>query len=101
MIAGGSALPLNIEHLQFQIGEALEALQQLVNELQTGQLGPDDRSALAVSLEHITNHIHYAWNCRMMSLEEVANHLQEEFERDCNTIPNFFGNRILGEDAIC
>lgn len=92
--------PLNIEHIQFQLGDALDALQQLISELKTGQLGPDDRPGLAVSLEHITNHIHAAWNCRMMPLEAVTDLTQEEFERCCNTVPNFHGTRLLGEDLF-
>jgi len=92
---------MNLEYLQFDLGEAHLHLTDLVRELATGELGPDDSPELAVNLEHITDHIHCAWNRRNLSSEEIFTHTQEEFERDCNTAPNFFGNRILGEFALC
>lgn len=92
--------PLNTAHIHYELNEAAEALQNLLNEIKSGQLGHKDSPELAVHLDHITGHIHRAWNCRMLTEEELFILTQEDFSRHTNTIPNFFGNRLLGEDTF-
>jgi hypothetical protein len=41
-----------------------------------------------------------AWNAKHQSIEEVSSVSQDEFERLCNTVPNFLGDKILGDFAV-
>ncbi len=91
---------MNLEYLQFDLAEAHLHLTALLRELATGELGPDDNQVLAVNLLHITDHIHRAWNCRMMTEAELSAPSEEEFARLSNTVPNFHGTRLIGEDLF-
>lgn len=91
---------MNIATVEFDLGEALIHLDSLVAELRSGKIGSDDEPAIAVELGHILDHISRAWNCKDMTPEEKSRLSQEEFERLSNTIPNFLGERVLGEFAL-
>jgi len=91
---------MNIDSISFDLGEALIHLEKLVAEIRSGRMKTDDDRALAVELSHIQDHISLAWNCKDMSPEEIAKLSQEEFERFSNTVPNFLGEKILGEFAL-
>jgi hypothetical protein len=91
---------MHIETVKFDLGEALIHLESLVAEMRTGQIRNDDEPALAVQLGHILDHISLAWNCKDMSPERKSNLSQEEFERLSNTVPNFLGQRVIGEFAL-
>jgi hypothetical protein len=91
---------MNIETVKFDLGEALIHLESLVAEVRGGQIKNDDEPALAVQLGHILDHISRAWNCKDMSLEEWSKLSREESERLSNTVPNFLGQRVLGEFAL-
>lgn len=60
---------------------------------------PDDAPELAVELGHVLDHICKAWNARELSPEQIALISQEQHDNMCNTIPNFQGERVLGEVA--
>jgi hypothetical protein len=79
----------------FQLSEAREHLDELINELREGRLGDEPDIDLQFSLEHIIDHLCFAWNARDLSIREVAELTQEDFERCCQTVPDFFGNRTL------
>ena len=90
---------MNKEFVQFQLTEASGHLSQLRAELEDGTMGVDDEPALAVQLGHIFDHLSIAWNGKDQSIEHSASMTQEEFERLCNTVPNFMGTKIMGEFA--
>lgn len=85
--------------VHFQLNEALAHLQEIVSELDDGRMHSDDTLELAVALGHILDHICKAWNARELSLEQMAAVSQEEHDRMCSTVPNFHGQRVLGESA--
>jgi hypothetical protein len=87
--------------VEFDLGEALMDLQNLVAEFRAGKIQTDDEPELAVALGHILDHICLSWNCKDMSPEQKAKLSQDEFERLSNTVPNFSGGRILGGFALC
>jgi hypothetical protein len=76
-------------------------MQQLLADLRWGEIDHRGEPALAVVLAHILDHICRAWNCKDRTPEELAALSQEEFERLSNTVPNFLGQRVLGEFALC
>jgi hypothetical protein len=86
--------------VEFELGEALIHLQSLVAEFRDGKIQPRDEPALAVQLGHILDHISVAWNCKDMTPAQRAALPQAEFERLSNTVPNFFGERVIGEFAL-
>ena len=87
--------------VEFELGEALIHLQDLVAEFRAGKIQPRDEPALAVQLGHVLDHISVAWNCKDMTPDQRAALSQEDFERLSNTVPNFTGGRVLGEFALC
>lgn len=91
---------MQTQSVEFQLGEALSHLQNLVAELRSGEIKEDDEPAVAVQLGHVLDHICRAWNCKDMTIEQAGQLSQSEFERLSNTVPNFLGERILGEFAL-
>jgi hypothetical protein len=86
--------------VQFELSEASEHLQKLVADLHAGRMGASDDTGLGVQLAHILDHISRAWNCKDMTGEQASKLSQEEFERLSNTVPNFHGDKVLGEFAL-
>jgi len=91
---------MNVEIVKRDLDEALVHLQDLVNEFRAGKIQEDDEPVVAVNLGHILDHISRAWNCKDMSWEQRASLSQGEFERLSNTVPNFLGERVIGEFAL-
>ena len=91
---------MHIATVEFEVGEALIHLQDLVAEIRAGRIQGDDEPALAVQLGHVLDHISIAWNCKDMTPGQRASLSQTEFERLSNTVPNFTGGRVLGEFAL-
>lgn len=92
---------MQTETVSWELGEALVHLQDLVGELRAGKIHERDEPALAVQLGHVLDHISLAWNCKDMTLEQTSSLPQSEFERLSNTVPNFLGERVIGEMALC
>jgi hypothetical protein len=86
---------MRIDGILFQLTEAREHLNNLIAELQTGQLGECDDAALQVDLEHILDHLCFAWNGRDLSVTDYSNLSHEGFERCWHTVPNLYGPRTL------
>jgi hypothetical protein len=91
---------MHIETVDRELGEALVHLQGLVAEFRAGKIQSRDEPALAVQLGHVLDHISIAWNCKDMTPEQRAALPQEQFERLSNTVPNFLGERVIGEFAL-
>lgn len=91
---------MQTESVEFQLGEALLHLQNLVAELRSGEIKGDDEPAVAVQLGHVLDHICRAWNCKDMTIEQAGQLSQSEFQRLSNTVPNFLGERVLGDFAL-
>jgi len=91
---------MHTETVQFELGEALVHLQALVAEIRSGKIQTSDEPALAVQLGHVLDHISTAWNCKDMTPEKKAALSQADLERFASTVPNFLGERILGESAL-
>ena len=91
---------MNRDFVEFQLAEASLHLQDLVLEFRNGTIGEDDEPCLAVSLGHVLGHLCMAWNAKHQSVEEVSSLPQDEFDRLCNTVPNFLGDKILGDFAV-
>jgi len=92
---------MNTATVDFDLGEALIHLQDLVAELRAGKIQNRDEPAVAVQLGHVLDHICLAWNCKDMSPEQISNLTPEERERLSNTVPKFYGGRVIGEFALC
>jgi len=92
---------MNTATVDFDLGEALIHLQDLVAELRAGKIQNRDEPAVAVQLGHVLDHICLAWNCKDMSPEQISNLPPEERERLSNTVPKFYGGRVIGEFALC
>ena len=91
---------MNTETVAWDIGEALIHLQSLVADFRTGKIRTRDEPVVAVQLGHVLDHICLAWNCKDMSPDQRSQIPQDEYERLCNTVPNFCGGRMLGELAL-
>jgi hypothetical protein len=91
---------MNTEIVHFELNEASIHLAELVAGIRDGTIEPDNTPALAIDLAHIMDHLCRAWNCKDMTHEQKDSITQEEFERLSNTVPNFMGERILGEYAL-
>lgn len=92
---------MNLAVVQFELREAAEHLQDLVAELNEGTMGERGEPALAVTLAHILDHLCRAWNCKGLTIEQFTELSQEDFEHLSHTVPNFFGDRAIGEFAAC
>ena len=91
---------MNISIVQRDLEEASVHLQDLVTELREGKIGEDDTPAVSIQLAHIMDHICRAWNCKDQTDGQRAALSQEEFERLSNTVPNFLGEKVMGEYAL-
>jgi len=92
---------MNTATVDFDLGEALIHLQDLVAELRAGKIQNRDEPVVAVQLGHVLDQLCLAWNCKDMSPEQKSNLPSEERERLSNTVPNFYGGRVIGEFALC
>jgi len=90
---------MNVTTVQFELAEASEHLQSLVAELREGKIDGQSEPVIAVQVAHVLEHLCRAWNCKDMTPEEYSALSQDEFERLSNTVPNFLGERVLGEFA--
>ncbi len=90
---------MHTDTVHFQLSEALADLQRIVAELDDGRMGPDDTPELAVWLGQVLDHICKAWHARDLTLEQMAAVTQAVHERMCSTVPNFLGERVMGEAA--
>ena len=90
---------MNVETVAFNLGEASRDLENLAADIRAGKLKSDDESALAARLGHILDHLNWSWNCKEMSIDQVTHLPTEEFVRLSNTVPNFQGERVIGEFA--
>jgi hypothetical protein len=88
---------MNIVVVKFELSEALEHLQALVDDLQHGRIKEDDDAQLMVKLLHLLDHTNRAWNCRNLSWEEKDALPHTEFMRLSNTVPNYLGEKVIGE----
>ena len=86
--------------VQFELSEASEHLQRIVADLRAGRIAADGDAGLGVELAHVLDHICRAWNCKDQTPEQHAALSQTEFERLSHTVPNFLGERIIGEFAL-
>ncbi len=91
---------MNRNFVECQLTEVSLHLQGVVMKLRNGTIGEDDEPCLAVSLEHVFGHLCMAWNAKQHAIENASSMSQDEFERLWNTVPNFLGNKILGDFAI-
>ena len=85
---------MNVDLVRFELAEALMHLQTLVAEFHEQRVQSDDPAALAMGLDHVLDHLCFAWNIRDMSPEAKSDLPQAEFERLTNTVPNFYGTRM-------
>jgi hypothetical protein len=92
---------MHVTTVQFELAEASEHLQSLVAELREGKIDDRGEPAVSVQLAHVLDHLCRAWNCKDMTPEQHLSLSQAEFERLSNTVPNFLGERVLGEFALC
>ncbi len=91
---------MNTAIVQCELEEASVHLQDLVAELREGKIGEDDTPAVSIQLAHIIDHLCRAWNCKDQTDEQRAALSQEDFERLSNTVPNFLGEKVIGEYAL-
>jgi hypothetical protein len=96
----GTRLFMNIAIVEDEIDEALIHLKTLIAELRSGEIQKDDEPALAIQLGHTLDHISRAWNCKDMTQDQKTVLSQGDFERLSNTVPNFLGERVLGDCAL-
>jgi len=87
---------MNIVVVKWELSEALEHLQNVVDDLQQGRIKEEDDAKLLVELDHLFDHMNRAWNCRNMSWEEKGALSHTEFMRLSNTVPNLLGEKIIG-----
>ena len=91
---------MNTATVQFELSEASEHLQKLVADLRAGRIQAGDDAGLSVQLAHVLDHICRAWNCKDQTPEQHSEISQAEFERLSHTVPNFLGERVIGEFAL-
>ena len=91
---------MHIQTVEFNLGEASLHLQQLVADLRAGRMDSSSEPELSVQLAQILDHLCLAWNCKDLTPEQRGALSQEEFERLSNTVPNFLGQRVIGEFAF-
>ncbi len=75
----------------FQLNEAAEHLQNLIQEVDQGEYDEDGDIAFAVTLSHVVNHLLCAFNSRDMSWDDFSKASQEAYEEGAYTIPWQFG----------
>jgi hypothetical protein len=86
---------MNIQNLQFQIGELRGHVDTLLRSIEDGAMDEDSEGGLAVDLGHLLDHINLAWNLRDLTPEELGSVSQSTFDTAMNTVPNFGLNRVL------
>ncbi len=91
---------MNTVLVKFELSEALEHLQKFVADLQQGRIKEEDDAKLLVALDHLFDHLNRAWNCRNMSWEQKDGLEHREFMRLSNTVPNFLGEKVIGETPL-
>jgi hypothetical protein len=90
---------MRVEIVRDELQEAVIHLEELVNELRAGKIDDRGEPTVSVQLAHVLDHVCRAWNCKDISPEQKSKLTQEEFNRLSNTVPNFLGERILGDFA--
>lgn len=86
---------MNVQTILFEFSEMREHLDALIREIESGEVGGDDFGALQIQIEHLLDHLCFAWNARELSGQQRAKLSQEEFERLIHAVPNPFGKRTL------
>ena len=86
---------MNTDGTLFQLTEARGHIDTLIDELRSGKLTEDDDASLRVQIEHILDHLCFAWSGRDLSVPDYNELSQDAFERLCHTVPNLYGPRTL------
>ena len=86
--------------VQLELSEASVHLQRLVADLRAGRISADGDAPLGVELAHVLDHLCRAWNCKDQTPEQHAALSPKEFEQMSHTVPNFLGERAMGEFAF-
>lgn len=86
---------MDVQAILFELREMSEHFDDLIREIDNGEVGENDFSALQVQLQHILDHLCFAWNARGLSSEQRYKLSQEEFECLTHAVPNPFGLRTL------
>ena len=79
----------------FQLIEARKHLDDLIQEFRVGKLTEEDDASLQVHVEHILDHLCFAWSGRDLSVPDYSDLSHEDFDRLCHTVPNLYGLRTL------
>ena len=86
---------MKIDGTLLQLTEAREHLDNLIEQLRNGELTADDDASLEVEIDHLLDHICFAWNGRDISIAEYVDLSDEDFGHLWNTVPNSRGSRTL------
>jgi hypothetical protein len=74
----------------WELREAQAHLGALIRKLSSeASIEGDDDLSISIDIEHVINHICFAWHCRNLSAEEIGAISQEKFEEYTTSIPNF------------
>lgn len=86
---------MDVQATLFELSAMREHLDALIRGIESGDVGEDDFGAFQIQIEHLLDHLCFAWNARELSGKQRAKLSQEEFERLIRVVPNPFGNRTL------
>ena len=86
---------MNLGHVTFELSEARMHLDEVIRDLREGAIEPNDDMDVQVRLEHVLDHLCFAWSSRDLTPEQLKNLPQSEFERLANTVPDLHGQRVI------
>lgn len=78
---------MNKESILFNLKEAKESIEEIINEFENNNEYNEDDSMYWVDMQHLYWHINTAWNSRKSTEKETRECSQENFEK-WNQFPN-------------
>jgi hypothetical protein len=86
---------LNRTEVCFQVGEAIQAAQSLVERVRSGELDEACPMVLRIDFEHILGHLCAAWHRKYLSNQEIDEIDDSRFELMYRSVPNWSLNLQL------
>jgi hypothetical protein len=88
---------MNLQNVDFNLQWAIELLQECREAIQSGELTAGNESRLGDDLGFVLDKLCVAWNARNSATYEVGHSSPSEIKHLTKTVPNFGGDRQMGD----